>query len=208
MKALFLGHFAAKVAARILAKMKAALDSSILDDENDTAHLGPLLADAEIVISHIWRANFPPAARLRLVWGAHPASWSPFSSHSSRSSCRLPLASSAPNRGLLLCRSLTASEWQMFRLARLPYAMSFVFAGMKVGVTTAVCRSRLAAAYALRGDSERAAAELAEARRLNGDLYSRIAHVKAGGYFGVPKIRALYERTYFAGLRKAGMPEE
>ena len=27
-------------------------------------------------------------------------------------------------------------------------------------------------------------------------------------YFGVPKIRALFEATYFAGLRKAGMPEE
>jgi hypothetical protein len=24
----------------------------------------------------------------------------------------------------------------------------------------------------------------------------------------VPKIRALFEATYFAGLRKAGMPEE
>jgi hypothetical protein len=24
----------------------------------------------------------------------------------------------------------------------------------------------------------------------------------------VPKIRALFETTYFAGLRKAGMPEE
>jgi hypothetical protein len=71
-----------------------------------------------------------------------------------------------------------------------------------------IFHTRLAAAYALRGDSERAAAELAEARRLNRDLYSSIAHVKAGGYFGVPKIRALYEATYFAGLRKAGMPEE
>jgi hypothetical protein len=27
-------------------------------------------------------------------------------------------------------------------------------------------------------------------------------------YWGVEKIRALYETTYFAGLRKAGMPEE
>ena len=27
-------------------------------------------------------------------------------------------------------------------------------------------------------------------------------------YLGVPKIRALYEATYFVGLRKAGMPEE
>jgi NitT/TauT family transport system permease protein len=39
---------------------------------------------------------------------------------------------------LQLCRSLTASEWQIFRLARFPYAMPFVFAGMKVGVTMAM----------------------------------------------------------------------
>jgi hypothetical protein len=71
-----------------------------------------------------------------------------------------------------------------------------------------IFHTRLAAAYALRGDSERAAAELAEARRLNGDLFSSIAQVKVSGYYGVPKIRALYEATYLAGLRKAGMPEE
>ena len=72
-------------------------------------------------------------------------------------------------------------------------------------------RSRLAAACALRGETERAAAELAEARRLTrGDLFSSIAHLKArpGAWLGVPKIRALYEATYFAGLRKAGMPEK
>jgi len=38
------------------------------------------------------------------------------------------------------------------------------------------------------------------------DRFSSIARLKAFGYFGVPKIRALYEATYFAGLRKAGMP--
>ena len=32
--------------------------------------------------------------------------------------------------------------------------------------------------------------------------------MRATGYYGVPKIRALFEATYFAGLRKAGMPEE
>jgi adenylate cyclase len=71
--------------------------------------------------------------------------------------------------------------------------------------------SRLAAAYALRGETERAAAELAEARRLDGgDLFSSIARLKAhpGAWLGVRKTRALYEATYFAGLRKAGMPEE
>ena len=69
----------------------------------------------------------------------------------------------------------------------------------------------LAAAYALKGETERAAAELAEARRLSGDdRYSSIARLKARRrqFLGAPKIRALFEATYFAGLRKAGMPEE
>jgi adenylate cyclase len=70
-------------------------------------------------------------------------------------------------------------------------------------------RIDLAAAYALEGKTDRAAAELAEARRLNADgRYSSIAHLKAVGGFGVPTVRALYEATYFVGLRKAGMPEE
>jgi adenylate cyclase len=74
-----------------------------------------------------------------------------------------------------------------------------------------ILRSRLAAACVLRGETERAAAELAEVRRLSGgDLFSSIAHLKAhpGAWLGVPKVRALYDTTYFAGLRKAGMPEE
>jgi tetratricopeptide (TPR) repeat protein len=67
----------------------------------------------------------------------------------------------------------------------------------------------LASAYALKGDSERAAGELAKAKSLVGDdRFSSIAHVKATGYWGVPTIQALFETTYFAGLRKAGMPEE
>jgi adenylate cyclase len=67
----------------------------------------------------------------------------------------------------------------------------------------------LASAYGLKGETERAAAELAEARRLRGEgSYSSIARIGAMGYLGVPKIRALYETTYFAGLRKAGVPEE
>jgi hypothetical protein len=67
MKALFLGHFAATVAPRILAKVKTPLETSLLDDEGDAALLAPLLADAEIVVGHIWRAGFPPAPRLRLL---------------------------------------------------------------------------------------------------------------------------------------------
>ena len=66
----------------------------------------------------------------------------------------------------------------------------------------------LASAYALEGESERAAAELAEARRLSSDdRYSSIPRLKAV-IAREPKARALLETTYFAGLRKAGMPEE
>jgi hypothetical protein len=66
----------------------------------------------------------------------------------------------------------------------------------------------LSSAYALDGEIERAVAELAEARRLAGDgRYSSIARLRAVELGGVPKVRALTEATYFAGLRKAGVPE-
>jgi adenylate cyclase len=67
----------------------------------------------------------------------------------------------------------------------------------------------LASAHVLKGEPERAAAELAEARRLSSDdRYSSLARLKAMTSFGLPKIRALSEATFFAGLRLAGMPEE
>jgi tetratricopeptide (TPR) repeat protein len=65
----------------------------------------------------------------------------------------------------------------------------------------------LAAAYALRGEIERAAAELTEARRLSfDDRYSSIDRLFRHSWMS--KIRALIDATYIAGLRKAGMPEE
>lgn len=42
---------------------------------------------------------------------------------------------SAKPEVLRLCESLTASEWQVFRMVRFPYALPYIFAGMKVGVT-------------------------------------------------------------------------
>jgi Flp pilus assembly protein TadD len=71
-------------------------------------------------------------------------------------------------------------------------------------------RGDLAAAYGLAGETERAAAELAEARRLSSDdRYASIARLKAIRKFAVlsAQIQALSEVTYYAGLRKAGMPE-
>ena len=67
-------------------------------------------------------------------------------------------------------------------------------------------RVYLASAYGLKGETERAAAELAEARRL-GSPPSSITSAKKRS-MGLPKIRALSETTFFAGLRKAGVPEE
>ncbi|HEV2099120.1 MAG TPA: tetratricopeptide repeat protein, partial [Stellaceae bacterium] len=68
-------------------------------------------------------------------------------------------------------------------------------------------RILLASANALNGTIEAAAAELAEARRLVGDeRFSSIARLRAVVSWGAPKT--LVEATYFAGLRKAGVPEE
>ena len=67
----------------------------------------------------------------------------------------------------------------------------------------------LASAYGLKGELDRAAAELAEARRLFGDdRFSSIARLRTTENWGVPKIRALVEATYFVGLGRAGVPEE
>ena len=70
-------------------------------------------------------------------------------------------------------------------------------------------RSWLASADALKGETERGAAELAEARRLNPtDRYSTLARVRANGDLNTPAVRGQFETIFLAGLRKAGMPEE
>jgi TolB-like protein len=73
----------------------------------------------------------------------------------------------------------------------------------------AFVHASLAAAYALKGEVKRSTAELAEARKLSTDgRYSSISRLKAARDFGAPEVRALFEATFFAGLRQAGMPEE
>jgi adenylate cyclase len=68
-----------------------------------------------------------------------------------------------------------------------------------------------AAAYGLSDNLHRATAELSTARRLRGEgSFSSIAEMKPSGWWRSlsPRTRALFEATYFAGLRKAGMPEK
>jgi TolB-like protein/class 3 adenylate cyclase len=67
----------------------------------------------------------------------------------------------------------------------------------------------LASAYGLKGDFDRAAAHLAEIRRLSGnDRFSTIAGQRASSIFNVPALRTQFETIFLAGLRKAGMREE
>ena len=68
----------------------------------------------------------------------------------------------------------------------------------------------LAAAYGLKGETERAAVELAEARKLAREgSFSSIAKMRVGRpSWQPPTIGASLDSTFLAGLRKAGMPEE
>jgi TolB-like protein/DNA-binding winged helix-turn-helix (wHTH) protein/Flp pilus assembly protein TadD len=71
----------------------------------------------------------------------------------------------------------------------------------------------LASAYALQGETELATSELAQARRFFKPDTFNITWVRTQMMYRPepgppPAIRALDDRTLFAGLRKAGMPEQ
>ena len=93
--------------------------------------------------------------------------------------------------------------------ARIDEAVGWLEKSRSAYAGTDRIHAALAASYALKGETERASVALDEARRLSG-RYSSIACLKATPRQGLeaPKLRALAESTYFAGLRKAGMPEE
>src|SRR3954447_18301131 len=70
MNTLFLGGLAARVAPRIIGNMTEKLDTNVLAELGDMQRLIPALAEAEIVVGHIWRADFPEAPRLKLLQAA------------------------------------------------------------------------------------------------------------------------------------------
>ena len=67
MKALFLGGVAASTAAGIRTRLPVDLDVEILDDPIDRDRLPKAAADAEILVSNHWRADYPPAPKVQLV---------------------------------------------------------------------------------------------------------------------------------------------
>ena len=117
-------------------------------------------------------------------------------------------------------RDSRAGNWQAriglvhLLQSRIPAALLWLERAGSTSPALAYVHALLASAYGQQGGTERAAAELAEAQRLSiAGRYSSLARLRAAGldgsgFWGTPKTRALFEATYFAGLRKAGMPEE
>ena len=71
----------------------------------------------------------------------------------------------------------------------------------------------LASAYALQGETELAVSELTQARQFFKPDKFNITWIREHMMYRPepgppPAIRALDDRTYFAGLREAGMPEQ
>jgi phosphoglycerate dehydrogenase-like enzyme len=67
MKALFLGNVAADTAAGIKDELPAGLEATILADPREVMTRPEAAAEADILVSNHWRADYPTAPRLSLV---------------------------------------------------------------------------------------------------------------------------------------------
>ena len=69
MKVSFVGNFGARpeVAKAILGAVKEKIEPTVLYDIGDAQRLIPALAEAEIVVSHVWKKDFPEAPRLKFL---------------------------------------------------------------------------------------------------------------------------------------------
>src|SRR5262245_43456911 len=66
MKALFLGTLAASQATPIIKFITADVSTEILDN-NEPAQAAAALADADVLLTGVWRSGFPAAPKLRLL---------------------------------------------------------------------------------------------------------------------------------------------
>src|SRR6266851_399605 len=67
MKALFLGNVAADTANGIKAELPHSVRVEILAEPQDLLRAPEVSADADILVTNHWRAEYPPAPRVRLV---------------------------------------------------------------------------------------------------------------------------------------------
>jgi phosphoglycerate dehydrogenase-like enzyme len=66
-RALFLGNVAADTAHGIRDRLPPELQCEILADPQDLVHRPKAAAEAEILVTNHWRADYPPAPRVKLV---------------------------------------------------------------------------------------------------------------------------------------------
>ena len=67
MKALFLGNVAADTASGIRDRLPPGLSVEILGDPQELRRSPEIAASADILVTNIWRAEYPPAPRVKLV---------------------------------------------------------------------------------------------------------------------------------------------
>ncbi|HEX3415946.1 MAG TPA: hypothetical protein VHT21_06020, partial [Stellaceae bacterium] len=67
MKALFLGNVAADTANGIRDRLPPGLNVEILGDPQQLMRSPDAAAGADILVTNIWRAEYPPAPRVKLV---------------------------------------------------------------------------------------------------------------------------------------------
>ena len=67
MKALFLGNVAADTANGIKDRLPPRLNVEILADPQQLTQSPAAAADADILVTNHWRADYPPAPRVKLV---------------------------------------------------------------------------------------------------------------------------------------------
>ncbi len=93
--------------------------------------------------------------------------------------------------------------------SRIDEAMVWLEMSRRANPAFGATRLLLASAYGLKGESHRAAAELAEALRLIGnDRFSTVARVRINSSWNTSIVHDWFENIYLAGLRRAGLPEE
>jgi len=66
-KALFLGNVAADTEAAIRNQLPAGLQVQVIADPKDLPHAPEAAAEADIIVTNMWRLDYPAASRVRLV---------------------------------------------------------------------------------------------------------------------------------------------
>ena len=155
MKALFLGRVAADTLPGSRTSCRPGSDTEIIAEPIDRARLRAAAADADILVGNHWRADFPPAPRLRLV-------------QSIATGIELMDLAAVP-RGVSVCNSFghetAIAEYVIMTMLALPHLLfrsrassaagSWAASWVQGGGRTARCAGRRSASSAMAGSGAR-----------------------------------------------------